>query len=74
MKKRGEKKSFFLLFFSWSLRGRNIQAVVYHNRAIVRPLDERYGWGLLSVLFQMGTSIEWPDILMECVVGNRPSI
>jgi hypothetical protein len=63
MKKRGEEKSFSLLFFSWSLRGRNSPAVVYHNGAILRPLEERYEWWLRRVLFQMGKSIEWPDIL-----------
>jgi len=63
MKKRAEEKSCSLLFFSWSVRGRNSQAVVYQNRGILRPLEERYGWGLHRVLFQMSKSIEWPDIL-----------
>jgi len=62
MKKRGEEKSFSLLFFSWSLGGEiakrsfTTTEPFYASRREIR-------WGLCRVLFQMGKSIEWPDML-----------
>jgi hypothetical protein len=40
-----KEKSFSFLFFSWSVRGRNGQALVYHNLAIFRPLKRDAGRG-----------------------------